>query len=185
MHLEASLATPLTRSVLHSYMSLRPHFLATARSPHVAHCSAKLLPVASLFIYLAITLTAHTMTTHSLQIVQAKGDATKDKAAAEKDASHTIGKIGPYAVSSSGGISSDDPRRTQGSYDQTVGSAKEALGGLVGAEGLKKEGQQQSAMGKGTEAEGQLADYGHGLKDRVGGTVGGIAAGITGDREKQ
>lgn len=117
--------------------------------------------------------------------MQAKGDATKDKAAAEKDASHTIGKIGPYAVSSSGGISSDDPRRTQGSYDQTMGSAKEAVGGLFGAEGLKKEGQQQNALGKGTEAEGQLADYGHGLKDRVGGTVGGIAAGVTGDREKQ
>ena len=59
--------------------------------------------------------------------MQAKGDATKDKAAVEKDASHTIGKVGPYAVSSSGGISSDDPRRTQGSYDQTVGSAKEAV----------------------------------------------------------
>lgn len=116
---------------------------------------------------------------------QAKGDATKDNAAAEKDASHTIGKIGPYAVSSSGGISSDDPRRTQGSYDQTMGSAKEAVGGLFGAEGLKKEGQQQNAQGKGTEAEGQLSDYGHGLKDRVGGTVGGIAAGISGDREKQ
>ena len=50
---------------------------------------------------------------------------------------------------------------------------------------MKKEGQQQNAQGKGMEAEGQLSDYGHGLKDRVGGTVGGIAAGITGDREKQ
>lgn len=116
---------------------------------------------------------------------QAKGDATKDKAAAEKDASHTVGKVGPYAVSSSGGISSDDPRRTEGSYDQTMGSAKEALGGMLGAEGLKKEGQQQNAQGKGTEAEGQLSDYGHGVKDRVSGTVGGMAAGLTGDREKQ
>ena len=66
-----------------------------------------------------------------------------------------------------------------------MGSAKEALGGLLGAEGMKKEGQQQNAQGKATEAEGQLSDFGHGLKDRVGGTVGGMAAGITGDREKQ
>lgn len=66
-----------------------------------------------------------------------------------------------------------------------MGSAKEAVGGLLGAEELKKEGQKQNAQGKGMEAEGQLSDYGHGLKGRVGGTVGGIAAGITGDREKQ
>ena len=66
-----------------------------------------------------------------------------------------------------------------------MGSAKAAIGGLFGAEGMKKEGEQQNAQGKGMEAEGQLSDYGHGLKNRVGGTVGGIAAGITGDREKQ
>lgn len=66
-----------------------------------------------------------------------------------------------------------------------MGSAKEAVGGLLGAEELKKEGQKQNAQGKGMEAEGQLSDYGQGLKGRVSGTVGGIAAGITGDREKQ
>lgn len=66
-----------------------------------------------------------------------------------------------------------------------MGSAKEAIGGLLGAEGLKKEGQQQNAEGKGLEAEGQLADYGSGMKKRVEGTLGGMAAGVTGDREKQ
>lgn len=66
-----------------------------------------------------------------------------------------------------------------------MGSAKETLGNAFGAESLKKEGQQQNAEGKGMEAEGQLADYGSGLKDRVKGTAGGMAAGITGDREKQ
>ena len=117
--------------------------------------------------------------------LQAKGEATKDKGAAEKEASDTIGKIGPYSVSSSGGISSDDPRRTEGSYNQTIGSAKETIGNAFGAEGLKKEGQQQNAEGKGMEAEGQLSDFGGGMKDRVKGTAGGIAAGITGDRGAQ
>jgi len=116
---------------------------------------------------------------------QARGDANKDKGAAEKEASNTIGKIGPYSVSSSGGVSADDPRRTEGSYNQTMGSAKEMLGNAVGAEGLKKEGQQQNAEGKGMEAEGQLADFGSGMKDRAQGALGGIGAGITGDRAKQ
>ena len=117
--------------------------------------------------------------------IQAKGDASKDKAAAEKEASNTIGKLGPYSVSSSGGVSADDPRRTEGSYNQTMGSAKEMIGNAVGYETLKKEGQQQNAEGKGMEAEGQLADLGSGAKGRVQGTLGGMAAGVTGDREKQ
>ncbi|MCJ1272296.1 hypothetical protein MMC21_000082 [Puttea exsequens] len=116
---------------------------------------------------------------------QVKGDAHKDAAAAEKEASNTIGKIGPYSISSSGGVSSDDPRRTEGSYNQTAGSAKETLGGLVGNEGLKQAGQKQNQEGKEQEAEGQLRDAGSGLKDRVQGTLGGIGAGITGDREAQ
>ena len=66
-----------------------------------------------------------------------------------------------------------------------MGSAKETIGNLFGAEGLKKEGQEQNAKGQGLEAEGQLADFGSGMKDRAHGTLGGIAAGVTGDREKQ
>ena len=59
------------------------------------------------------------------------------------------------------------------------------VGNVFGAEGLKKEGQQQNAEGKGLEAEGQLADFGSGMKDRAQGTLGGMVAGIKGDREKQ
>lgn len=66
-----------------------------------------------------------------------------------------------------------------------MGSAKEMVGNAFGAEGMKKEGQQQNAEGKGMEAEGQLADYGGGMQDRVKGAVGGAAAGLTGDRAKQ
>lgn len=72
-----------------------------------------------------------------------------------------------------------------GSWNQTVGSAKESLGGLVGSEALKKEGSQQNAEGKGQEAQGQLSDFGSGVQDRVKGAAGGMVAGITGDREKE
>lgn len=56
---------------------------------------------------------------------------------------------------------------------------------MTGSEGLKKEGREQNQAGKGQEAEGQLSDLGSGVKDRVQGTFGGIAAGVTGDRQAQ
>ncbi|KAI4211106.1 MAG: hypothetical protein LQ351_006114 [Letrouitia transgressa] len=111
--------------------------------------------------------------------------ARKDQAAAESEASHTVGKLGPFNVSPSGGVSKDDPSRSEGSWNQTLGSAKESLGGLVGSEQLKKEGERQNAEGKGQEAEGQLRDLGSGAQERLKGAVGGAFAGLTGDREKE
>ena len=115
-----------------------------------------------------------------LTCIQAKGELRKGEGEVTKDASHSVGKVGGYNVSAAGGFSEDDPRRSEGNWNQTVGSAKEAFGNAVGAEGLKKEGQQQNAAGKGQEAEGQLSDFGSGVKDRVTGTFGGAAAGLTG-----
>lgn len=62
-----------------------------------------------------------------------------------------------------------------------MGSAKETLGNLVGAEGLKTEGRQQNAEGQGQQASGQLNDLGSGMADRAKGAVGGAVAGLTGD----
>ncbi|KAL8759122.1 MAG: hypothetical protein Q9199_001004 [Rusavskia elegans] len=116
---------------------------------------------------------------------KAEASARKDQAASEKESSHSVGKLGPLNVSPSGGVSTDDPNRTEGSWNQTLGSAKESVGGLVGSESMKKEGAQQNAEGKGQEAQGQLSDFGSGVSDRVKGAVGGMAAGVTGDREKE
>ncbi|KAI9823749.1 MAG: hypothetical protein M1832_002306 [Thelocarpon impressellum] len=114
-----------------------------------------------------------------------QGENRRDEAAAKDDLSHSIGKLGPVNVAPSGAASVDDERRTQGSWDQTVGSTKEAVGGLIGAEGLKQQGARQNQAGKGLEAEGQLSDYGSGVADRAKGAVGGVVAGVTGDREGQ
>ncbi|MCJ1413101.1 hypothetical protein MMC19_007203 [Ptychographa xylographoides] len=116
---------------------------------------------------------------------QAHGETTKDKAAAEHDASHSVAKVGPFAASPSGGISQDDPNRTEGSWNQTVGSGKEMVGNLVGAEGLKNEGIQQNREGKGQEAQGQLSDLGTGMADRAKGALGSGVAGLTGDKADQ
>lgn len=77
------------------------------------------------------------------------------------------------------GAAKDNADRSAGSWNQTVGSAKEAVGGLVGAEGLKQEGIRQNEEGKAQEAHGQVKDLGKGLGDRVGGAVGGAVAGLT------
>ncbi|KAL8869650.1 MAG: hypothetical protein Q9198_007830, partial [Flavoplaca austrocitrina] len=46
----------------------------------------------------------------------AEASARKDEAAAEKDASHSVGKLGPLNVSPSGGVSTDDPNRSEGRW---------------------------------------------------------------------
>ncbi|KAI9813486.1 MAG: hypothetical protein M1827_004162 [Pycnora praestabilis] len=114
-----------------------------------------------------------------------QGEQTKDKAAAEKDLSHATAKAGPFNLSGSGAVTQDDPNRTEGSWNQTVGSAKESFGNMIGAEGLKQDGVRQNQEGKGQEAQGQLSDLGGGYADRAKGAIGSGFAGLTGDKVKQ
>lgn len=116
---------------------------------------------------------------------QANANQSKAKAEAEKDASHTAAKAGPVTLSSSGAPAVDNEDRTQGQWNQTVGSAKETLGGLLGNENLKQQGREQNREGQGQEAKGQLSDLGSGIGDRVSGTVGGAIAGLSGNTAAQ
>ncbi|KAK4191176.1 hypothetical protein QBC35DRAFT_401907 [Podospora australis] len=116
---------------------------------------------------------------------QAEGQAKKDKAQAEYDASHATAKLPGVTASSAGAITKDHPDRTAGSYNQTAGAAKETIGGLIGSENLKQSGRQQNLEGQEQEARGQLNDLASGVADRVAGTVGSGVAALTGDRVKQ
>ncbi|MCJ1243234.1 hypothetical protein MMC30_000431 [Trapelia coarctata] len=116
---------------------------------------------------------------------QAHGDARQTQAQHENAASHQTNKLGPISATPSGGVSVDNPNRSEGSWNQTVGSAKETVGNVFGAEGLKREGREQNARGQGQEAQGMLSDLGEGVSGRVKGTVGSAVAGLTGDREEQ
>jgi hypothetical protein len=69
----------------------------------------------------------------TLSLSQAEGQAKRDKAQAEHDASHATVKL-PGATATASGVAKDDPKRTEGSWDQTLGSAKEAVGGILGSE---------------------------------------------------
>ena len=88
-------------------------------------------------------------------------------------------------MSSTGAVAKDSSDRTQGQWDQTMGSAKETVGGLLGNENLKQQGREQNLSGQGQEAKGQLSDLGQGVSDRVQGVVGSGIAGLTGDRAAQ
>jgi uncharacterized protein YjbJ (UPF0337 family) len=65
---------------------------------------------------------------------QNEGQAKQQKAELENEASHATAKVGGFSASSSGAITKDDPNRQAGSWNQTIGSAKEAVGGLIGSE---------------------------------------------------
>ncbi|RYC59283.1 hypothetical protein CHU98_g6941 [Xylaria longipes] len=96
---------------------------------------------------------------------QTKGEAKQNKAEAEHDASHATAKIPGFTASSSGAVTKDDPDRSAGQYNQTVGSAKEALGGLVGSESIQAAGRNQNRQGQDQEAKGQVNDYVGGARE--------------------
>jgi uncharacterized protein YjbJ (UPF0337 family) len=116
---------------------------------------------------------------------KAKAEQTHNKAAAEANASEAAVKAGPFTLSSSGAVAKDNQDRSDGQWNQTVGSIKETVGNLTGNENLKQQGREQNMQGQGQEAKGQLTDLGQGISDRVQGTVGGAIAGLTNDRQAQ
>ncbi|PKS04878.1 hypothetical protein jhhlp_008242 [Lomentospora prolificans] len=116
---------------------------------------------------------------------KANAEQTKSTADAQHAASHSAAKVGPFSVGSDGGVARDSPDRTQGQYDQTMGSVKEATGNLLGNESLRQSGREQNERGQAREAKGQLSDLGQGIGDRVQGAVGGATAALTGDRAEE
>ncbi|KAL4895349.1 hypothetical protein BDV59DRAFT_153834 [Aspergillus ambiguus] len=115
-----------------------------------------------------------------------EGEATQSQGRAEHEASHTTNKLGPITADPhTGATAKDNEQRTTGTWDQTVGSAKESLGNMLGNEGLRRAGEEQNARGKGAEAEGQLRDLGEGVRDRVQGGVGKVVAAASGDRAEE
>ncbi|KFH45255.1 hypothetical protein ACRE_039680 [Hapsidospora chrysogenum ATCC 11550] len=136
---------------------------------------------------------------------RAKGELREENARAEHDASHATAKVPGGAISGSGAAVRDDPNRTEGTWNQTVGSTKEAVGNLTGnevfspwlwmrrselvantiAKSLKQAGREQNLEGQSQEAKGQLKDFGSGAADRAQGALGSAVSGLTGDRAEQ
>ncbi|OAA57371.1 mismatched base pair and cruciform DNA recognition [Niveomyces insectorum RCEF 264] len=117
---------------------------------------------------------------------QRAGDAKQQHGRDENAASHETIKVpGATASPSTGTVTRDNPDRATGSWNQTMGAAKEAVGGLVGSEGLRNAGREQNRAGQEQEARGQASDYVGGAVDRAKGAVGGGVANVFGNPDAE
>ncbi|KAK6513311.1 hypothetical protein TWF281_004948 [Arthrobotrys megalospora] len=110
------------------------------------------------------------------------GTARKTAAEEQNERSHTAAKFGPVTATAEGGAHVDNKDRQQGSWDQTIGSGKQFVGGLIGNESLKAQGRTQYDEGVRQETAGQASDLVDGYTDRVGGALGGM---LSSDKEEQ
>jgi len=78
------------------------------------------------------------------------------------------------------------PPPPSGTYNQTVGSAKQTVGAAIGNERLRREGEEQNARGQEEEARRHLQDWGEGVQGRVKGKIGeALAPGETSEDWKK
>ncbi|EWC46627.1 hypothetical protein DRE_04114 [Drechslerella stenobrocha 248] len=111
------------------------------------------------------------------------GETKKAAAVEQNEQSHTAAKLGPVTATSGGGAHVDNKDRQQGAWDQTIGSGKQFVGGLVGNESLKSSGKTQYNEGVQRETAGQASDLVEGITNRVGGTLGGMFTTDKGEQE--
>jgi len=114
-----------------------------------------------------------------------EGETRKVAAQEQNETSHTAAKLGPITATGEGGGHVDNKDRQQGAFDQTIGSGKQFVGGVIGSESLKAQGREQYDRGVQRETAGQASDLVEGISKRVGGTLGNIGAAVTGDTEAQ
>ncbi|KAK6329682.1 hypothetical protein TWF696_003552 [Orbilia brochopaga] len=102
------------------------------------------------------------------------GETKKVAAEQQNEQSHATAKLGPVTATADGAAHVDNKDRQQGAWDQTIGSGKQFIGGVVGNETLKSQGRAQYDEGVRRETSGQASDLVEGLSNRVGGAIGSM-----------
>lgn len=68
------------------------------------------------------------------------------------------------------------PDQPSGKYNQTVGSAKQSIGTLVGNKNLQRTGEEQNQQGQDEEAQIHAQNWAEGVEKRAKGKVGAVLA---------
>ncbi|KAK6507310.1 hypothetical protein TWF481_005752 [Arthrobotrys musiformis] len=110
------------------------------------------------------------------------GTARQTDAEEQNERSHAAAKLGPVTATAEGGAHIDHEDRQKGNWNQTIGSGKQFIGGLIGNEPLKAQGRRQYDEGVQQETSGQASDLVDGYADRIGGAIGGM---LSNDKEEQ
>ncbi|KAK6526237.1 hypothetical protein TWF694_004846 [Orbilia ellipsospora] len=113
-----------------------------------------------------------------------EGEIRRSNAEESNERSHTAAKLGPVTATAEGGTHVDHEDRQKGSWDQTIGSGKQFVGGLIGSESLKAQGRAQYDDGVRLETSGQASDLSQGVVNRVVGTLGAMTSTDSEEREK-
>jgi len=113
-----------------------------------------------------------------------EGEVKKAVATEKDERSHTAAKLGPITATGEGGAHVDNKDRQEGSFDQTIGSGKQFVGGLIGSEALKAQGRDQYNQGVQREAAGQASDLVEGISNRVSGALGSAVSGDALEKER-
>ncbi|KAF3912579.1 hypothetical protein ABW21_db0205715 [Orbilia brochopaga] len=104
------------------------------------------------------------------------GETKKVAAEQQHEQSHATAKLGPVTATGEGGAHVDNKDRQQGAWDQTIGSGKQFVGGVVGNESLKQQGRAQYDQGVQQETAGQASDLVEGVGNRVTGAIGSMVS---------
>jgi len=84
---------------------------------------------------------------------------------------------------SSSGVHIDNPDRREGQWKETIGSAKESVGSLIGNKELQQSGRDQANEGQAQSAVGQVTEWVQGFVDRLRGSVNAAIAMLFGDTQ--
>ncbi|KAJ3726512.1 mismatched base pair and cruciform DNA recognition protein [Lentinula guzmanii] len=86
---------------------------------------------------------------------------------------------------SSDQTTSSEPSKANGQYNSMMGTTKEFIGNVTGADSWTQDGKDQHAKGEAEYNAAQATEYAKGTYDRAGGKIDSVVGAVTGDKQQQ
>ncbi|KAL0579331.1 hypothetical protein V5O48_002664 [Marasmius crinis-equi] len=80
---------------------------------------------------------------------------------------------------------SGEPNKRSGQYHSKKGDMKETVGGMLGAHGMQRRGQEEHARGEAEYDAARTRGYVEGTADRFTGKKDSVVGAVTGDKSQQ